>query len=68
MGLLSLAKKHDQADFLKACNKALSLNRLTYKFVKNMLLNKTFELSTEEQSDLYLIPEHTNLRGKEQFN
>jgi transposase len=68
MGLLSLAKKHDQADFLKACNKALSLNCLTYKFVKNMLLNKTFELSTEEQSDLYLIPEHTNLRGKEQFN
>ncbi|MEA2106571.1 MAG: IS21 family transposase, partial [Bacteroidota bacterium] len=68
MGLLSLAKKHEPDDFIKACKKALALNCLQYKFVKNVLQNKAFDMSGEEQMELFRISEHENLRGKGHFN
>ncbi len=68
MGLLSLAKKHDTDDFIKACKKALILNCIQYKFVKNVLQNKAFDMTGEEQMELFRISEHKNLRGKEHFN
>jgi hypothetical protein len=68
MGLLSLAKKHDPDDFIKACKKALILNCIQYKFVKNVLQNKAFDMTGEEQIELFRISEHENLRGKEHFN
>lgn len=37
MGLLNLAKKHEQEDYIKACKKALQLNCTRYKFIKNTL-------------------------------
>jgi transposase len=68
MGILQLAKKHGQQDYLKACRKALALNCIQYKFIKNTLENKTFNLSTEEKLELITLPEHDNIRGKESFN
>jgi len=66
MGILSLTKKYDKMDFVKACKKALSVNCLTYRFIDNTLKNRTFSLTTEEV--LTKIPVHNNIRGKENYN
>ncbi len=68
MGLLKLAQKHEPEDYIKACRKALKLNRIKYSFIKNTLDTKAFNLSTEEGLELFEIPEHENLRGKEYYN
>lgn len=68
MGLLKLAQKHNNEDYLKACSKALQMNCIKYKFIKNILDTKAFNLTQEEELDLFEIPEHDNLRGKEIFN
>ncbi|MEA3505032.1 MAG: hypothetical protein U9R32_07535 [Bacteroidota bacterium] len=64
MGLLNLAKKHNQNDYIKACKKALSLNCLSYKFIKNILETKAFNISDEQELELFKLPEHENIRGK----
>ena len=66
MGILSLSKKYEQQDFVKACQKALNLNCLSYRFIANTLKNRTFTLSAEEV--LSEIPVHNNIRGKEFYN
>lgn len=68
MGLLNLAKKHDHADYIKACKKALAVNCATHKFIKNTLITKTFNLSEEQELNLFNLPDHENIRGKEMFN
>lgn len=68
MGLLVLEKKHNKEDYLKACKRALEVNCISYKFIKNTLSSKTFNLSDQEQLDLFKIPEHENIRGKEIYN
>lgn len=68
MGLLSLAKKHKTEEYIKACKKALQLNCASYKFVKNTLITKTFNLSDQEQLSLFELPKHDNIRGKEMYN
>lgn len=67
MGLLNLAKKHPGPAYRKACKKALGMNCLQYKFIKNMLDNKTFDVE-EEPLGLFQLPAHNNIRGKENFN
>lgn len=67
MGLLNLAKKHSKPDYCKACKKALEMNCLQYKFIKNILNNKTFDVE-EEASEESQLPIHYNIRGKENFN
>ena len=68
MGLLNLSKKHDHGDYTKACRKALKLGCTTYKFVKNTLETKAFNMTDEQQLELFQLPEHENIRGKEMFN
>ncbi len=68
MGLLNLAKKYDKDDFVKACQKALSLNFIRYKFIKNTLETKAFNLSNEEELQVIQLPTHENIRGKECYN
>ncbi|MBZ9731677.1 IS21 family transposase [Salegentibacter sp. JZCK2] len=67
MGLLNLAKKHPKPAYRKACKKALEMNCLQYKFIKNILHNKTFDVQ-EEPLELFELPTHNNIRGKENFN
>lgn len=67
MGLLNLAKKHPKPNYRKACKKALEMNCPQYKFIKNMLKNKTFDVE-EEPLELFRLPTHNNIRGKENFN
>lgn len=68
MGILQLEKKYGREDFIKACKKALAVNCLQYKFVKNTLINKTFNLDAEEELTHITIPFHDNIRGKEYYN
>lgn len=68
MGLLNLAKKHPKEDYIKACKKALQLNCIKYKFIKNTLDTKTFNLNNQEELELFRLPEHENIRGKEMYN
>ena len=68
IGLLNLQKKYDKRDYIKACKKALTLDCLSYKFIKNILDTKVFNLDTEQELELMQIPEHKNIRGKEHYN
>jgi len=68
MGLLNLEKKYNREDYVKACTKALSVNCLTYKFIKNTLDSKSFNMDTEEELQQIGLPDHKNIRGKESFN
>jgi transposase len=68
MGLLNLHKKCDKHDYIKACNKALLLNCLTFKFVKNTVESKTFNLDAEQELELFKLPDHGNIRGREYYN
>jgi len=68
MGILNLHKKYGVEDLIKACKKALEINCNTYKFIKNTLENKTFNISQEEELNQLQIPFHENIRGKEFYN
>ena len=68
MGLLNLHKKCDSQEYIKACNKALALNCLSLKFIKNTIESKTFNLEPEEELNLFNLPDHSNIRGKEHYN
>ena len=68
MGLLSLSKKYDPNDYIKACKKALLLNCTNYKFIKNTLTTKAFSLTDQQELELFKIPDHKNIRGKEMYN
>jgi len=68
MGLLNLAKKHDHNDYIKACKKALQLDCTNYKFIKNTLKTKAFNLTDQQELNLFKLPDHKNIRGKEMYN
>jgi transposase len=68
MGLLNLHKKSDNHEYIKACSKAMSLNCLSFKFIKNTIKSKTFNLDSEQELGLFKLPDHSNLRGKENYN
>ena len=68
MGLLNLAKKYDHDDYIKACKKALQLNCTNYKFIKNTLKTKAFNLTDQQELELFKLPDHDNIRGKETYN
>jgi len=68
MGLLNLSKKHAKEDYIKACKKALQVNLLNYKFIKNTLETKSFNLSDDQELKGFKLPEHKNIRGKEMYN
>lgn len=68
MGLLSLSKKYEKEDYIKACKKALHLNLVNYKFIKNTLETKSFNLTNEQELEQLKLPNHDNIRGKEMYN
>ena len=66
MGIMSLNKKYPQDEFIKACQRAIDSNGITYKFISNTLKNKAFNITDEEE--LGKLPFHNNIRGKERYN
>jgi hypothetical protein len=68
MGILNLVKKYPKDDFLKACKKAVYTGCVSYKFIKNTLKTKSFNLDAEEELRQIGTIIHENIRGKEGYN
>ncbi len=64
-GLLSLARKTDRNLFDKACTKAMITEVYSYMFVKNVIENRAIETASEQLE--IPLPNHQNIRGKEQY-
>jgi len=66
-GIIFLSKKYGNEKLNKACRKALYFNRYGYKAVSEILSNHREDF--EEQPELFesLLPEHSNIRGKEYY-
>lgn len=63
-GMLSLFKKTKPQEFNRACELALAHEKYSYKFIQNMIQNKTVVQDPTVFKDL---PDHENIRGKEYY-
>ena len=64
-GIFSLQKKTPTNIFNKAVEKATLYEQYSYQFIKNIIINKTYDTQEIEQETL---PEHDNMRGAAYFN
>ena len=63
-GLLNLQRKTDPLIFDRACQRAINNNVLTYKFVENIIKNRTYlENEIDFQENETPLPKHENIRG-----
>jgi hypothetical protein len=72
-GLLSLQRKTCPVVFEKACSYALNYGLLSYKSLKRIIENKTYELVENKEEILWdkrdkKPPLNENIRGKEYYN
>ncbi len=68
LGVLSLAKKHGNANVEKACTMGNQLKSYSARFIKNTLQNGTYRfLDQEPGNTTKVINIHANIRGKETF-
>ena len=65
-GLLNLYRKTDKEVFNRACTIAMTYNKHTYGFVKNLIENNMTSLMVEDKVQQPL-PNHNNLRGKDYY-
>jgi hypothetical protein len=68
LGILRLGKTYTALRLEAACKRALKGNAYTYKIVSNILSNNLDQLQTPDQSSLFSMPEHDNLRGAQAYN
>ena len=66
MGVLNLGKKYDEKALQLVCKKAIEINSISYRFIANSLMNKTYKMEEEDSGDLRL-PFHDNIRGKDNY-
>jgi len=66
MGILKESKKYPKDEFNKACFKAIEMKAYTYKFIKNTLENKTYNLTNEEELQKIII--NNDIRGLDILN
>lgn len=69
LGLLSLSRKCGQERLEAACARALVIKSPSYKSVKNILQTGLDRQPLPEQSsdDLFVLPDHDNVRGPEYY-
>lgn len=65
-GLKRLSGIYGPGRFERACRRALKGSRVNYGMIKN-ILEKNLDQLEENQQDLFSIPEHENIRGKESY-
>ena len=62
LGLLSLSRRFGEARLEAACERALSLGALRYRYVRDVLVNN-LDLVPREGGCDWTSPVHANLRG-----
>lgn len=65
-GVLSLAKKTDKEVFMNACKLAIHTGQFNYQFMKRVIQNGMAK-PIEEPVTLFSLPNHRNIRGKENY-
>jgi len=65
-GLLNLYRKTNQENFRKACRVALKYEICSYRFLLNVIKNKTSDMI--DQINKPALPEHQNIRGKAYYS
>jgi hypothetical protein len=64
MGILHLEKKYSKERLNKACQKAIYFQHYSYKWIKNILMNRL----EEGQLDCFeTLPDHQNIRGNRYY-
>ena len=66
-GIIFLSRSYGMQRLDKACRKALYLGYCSYKAVYDMLKNNREEIEVQPELFSNLLPEHSNVRGKEYF-
>ncbi len=64
LGVLSLKKKYSAERVEKACKRAKTTHRVSYRIILNILKNKTDELPLPSQLNIFKTENHENIRGK----
>jgi len=66
MGVLRLCKMYKPEDLEIVCNRALSFNSISLKFISNSLKNNIHKTESEKSIEIQL-PFHENIRGRENY-
>ncbi len=67
MGIISLAKRYNSERLEKACERALTINGVSYKSIKSILENNLDQQPLPRQMELLPVV-HDNIRGTEYYN
>jgi transposase len=67
IGLKRLSEIYGTTRFDAACRRALKGSRITYGMIKNILENN-LDKQSEPEMGLFLIPDHENIRGSQNYN
>jgi len=67
IGLKRLSEIYGTTRFDAACRRALKGSRITYGMIKNILENN-MDKQAEPEPSLFLIPDHENIRGSQNYN
>lgn len=66
-GILRLHQQYGSARLQAACTRALNGSVFNYRTIQNILVSNHDQLDPVNQSDLFRVPEHPNLRGPEAY-
>lgn len=67
LGILRLEKKYGSSRLTAACTLALQGRSVSYKFINNILKNNTDIRLSQSPTLFSLPPDHSNLRGAQQY-
>ena len=67
IGLKRLSEIYGTIRFDAACRRALKGSRITYGMIKNILENN-MDKQAEPEPTLFLLPDHENIRGSQNYN
>lgn len=66
-GILRLLKEYGPQRLQAACSRALGGNVFNYRTIQNILSSNHDQLQQGDQTDLFRLPDHSNLRGPDSY-
>ena len=67
LGVLSLVRKYGNDRLETACRLAMTVDSTSYQIVCNILKNNRDKEEEETKDEIFNLPSHENIRGKEAF-